>query len=126
MKTADIFKKKTVFSLEVFPPKPDSDDSVIYDTLDQLTDIRPDFISVTYGAGGGENGSRTIKIASDIISKYDTTSVAHLPCINLTKTQAARILDSIKASGIENVLALRGDIPNGTEVTGDLSQFYIS
>ena len=121
MKTADIFKNKTVFSLEVFPPKPDSDESVIYDTLDKLTDIRPDFISVTYGAGGGENGSRTIKIASDIISKYDTTSVAHLPCINLTKTQAARILDSIKASGIENVLALRGDIPNGTEVTGDFS-----
>ncbi len=121
MKTADIFKKKTVFSLEVFPPKPDANESVIYDTLEQLSDIRPDFISVTYGAGGGKNGSRTIKIASDIVSKYNTTSVAHLPCINLTKKQAAEILDSIKSSGIENVLALRGDIPNDTEVSGDFS-----
>ncbi|MCR5122363.1 MAG: methylenetetrahydrofolate reductase [NAD(P)H] [Ruminococcus sp.] len=121
MKTAEIFKNKTVFSLEIFPPKPDSDENVIYDTLEQLSDIRPDFISVTYGAGGGKNGSRTIKIASDIVSKYNTTSVAHLPCINLTKKQAAEILDSIKASGIENVLALRGDIPNDAEVSGDFA-----
>ena len=62
MKTTDIFKKKTVFSLEIFPPKPDSDESVIYDTLEQLSDIHPDFISVTYGAGGGKNGCKTIKI----------------------------------------------------------------
>ena len=121
MKTAEIFKNKTVFSLEIFPPKPDSDENVIYDTLEQLSDIRPDFISVTYGAGGGKNGSRTIKIASDIVSKYNTTSVAHLPCISLTKKQAAEILDSIKASGIENVLALRGDIPNDAEVSGDFA-----
>ncbi|MBP5581452.1 MAG: methylenetetrahydrofolate reductase, partial [Ruminococcus sp.] len=52
MKTADLFENKTVFSLEVFPPKPDTDESVIYDTLNELTDISPDFISVTYGAGG--------------------------------------------------------------------------
>ena len=121
MRTADIFKEKTVFSMEVFPPKPDADESVVYDTLEQLSDIHPDFISVTYGAGGGKNGSRTIKIASDIVSKYNTTSVAHLPCINLTKKQAADILDNIKASGIENVLALRGDIPDDTEITGDFA-----
>lgn len=107
--------------MEVFPPKPDADESVVYDTLEQLSDIHPDFISVTYGAGGGKNGSRTIKIASDIVSKYNTTSVAHLPCINLTKKQAADILDNIKASGIENVLALRGDIPDDTEITGDFA-----
>lgn len=121
MKTADIFKDKTVFSLEIFPPNPVSDESVIYNTLDELTDIHPDFISVTYGAGGGKNGSRTIRIASDISSKYDTTSVAHLPCVNLKKDQAKQILDSITESGIENVLALRGDIPDDTEPTGDFS-----
>ncbi len=121
MKTAEIFRNKTVFSLEIFPPKPDADESVIYDTLEQLSDIHPDFISVTYGAGGGKNGSRTISIASDITNRYGTTSVAHLPCINLTKKQAAEILDSIKVSGIENVLALRGDIPDNTEPTGDFS-----
>lgn len=121
MKTADFFKDKTVFSLEIFPPNPVSDESVIYNTLDELTDIHPDFISVTYGAGGGKNGSRTIRIASDISSKYDTTSVAHLPCVNLKKDQAKQILDSITESGIENVLALRGDIPDDTEPTGDFS-----
>ncbi|SDA22685.1 methylenetetrahydrofolate reductase (NADPH) [Ruminococcus sp. YE71] len=119
MKTADIFNRKKVFSLEIFPPKPSADESVIYDTLDKLTDIEPDFISVTYGAGGGKNGSKTISIASDIVSKYSTTSVAHLPCIDLTKDEAAEILDSITENGIENVLALRGDIPEGAEVKGD-------
>ena len=121
MRTADIFRKKTVFSLEIFPPKRDADESVIYSTLDRLTDIRPDFISVTYGAAGGRNSSRTIRIASDIVSKYGVTSVAHLPCIGLTKAQAVQILDSIRESGIENVLALRGDIPEGAEPAGDFS-----
>ena len=119
MRTADIFKKKTVFSLEVFPPKPDADESVIYGTLEQLSDIKPDFISVTYGAGGGKNGCRTIEIASKIENFYCIDSVAHLPCINLTRAQARQILDSIQQSGIENVLALRGDIPEGSEVCGD-------
>ena len=121
MKTADIFKKKTVFSLEIFPPKPDSDESVIYDTIEQLSDIHPDFISVTYGAGGGKNGCKTIKIASDIVTKYGVSSVAHLPCINHTKEQITQILDSITANGIDNVLALRGDIPEGSVLTGDFS-----
>ena len=121
MKTTDIFKKKTVFSLEIFPPKPDSDESVIYDTLEQLSDIHPDFISVTYGAGGGKNGCKTIKIASDIVTKYGVSSVAHLPCINHTKEQITQILDSITANGIDNVLALRGDIPEGSVLTGDFS-----
>ena len=88
MRTAELFEQKTVFSLEVFPPKPDADESVIYQTLEQLSDIQPDFISVTYGAGGGKNGCKTIQIASDIQRRYGVESVAHLPCINLTKAQA--------------------------------------
>lgn len=119
MKTVDLFKQKTVFSLEVFPPKPDADESVIYDTLHQLSDISPDFISVTYGAGGGKNGCKTIQIASDIQNKFGVQSVAHLACIDLTKQQAVQILDSISQNGIKNVLALRGDIPQGQSVTGD-------
>ena len=119
MKTADIFKEKTVFSLEVFPPKPDADESVIYQTLEELSDIKPDFISVTYGAGGGKNGSRTIKIASDIQQKFGVTSVAHLPCIDLTKAQAALILDSMQRNGIENILALRGDKSSDGAHSGD-------
>ncbi|WP_295077190.1 methylenetetrahydrofolate reductase [NAD(P)H] [Ruminococcus sp.] len=119
MKTAELFDNRTVFSLEIFPPKPDADESVIYDTLEELSDICPDFISVTYGAGGGHNGCRTIRIASDIKSRYGVESVAHLPCAGLTKAQAAEILDSIREHGIENVLALRGDKPDDTPAAGD-------
>lgn len=119
MRTADLFKHKTVFSLEIFPPKPDAPQSVIYDTLEGLTDIHPDFISVTYSAGGGQNGCRTISITSSIISRYHTTAAAHLPCIGLSKEQAAQILDQMQENGIENVLALRGDIPEGKQYSGD-------
>ena len=70
MKISDLFQEKTVLSFEVFPPKPSADESIIYKALDELSDLKPDFISVTYGAGGGKNGSKTIKIASDIKHKY--------------------------------------------------------
>ena len=129
MKTIELFEQKTVFSLEVFPPKPDADESVIYNTLEKLSDIEPDFISVTYGAGGGKNGSKTIQIASDIQKKYGVESVAHLPCINLTKAQAGAILDRMQAVGIENILALRGDrtddsaAPNDFRHASDLIAF---
>ena len=119
MKTAELFEQKPVFSLEVFPPKPDTDESVIYDTLNELSGISPDFISVTYGAGGGQNGCKTIQIASDIKERYGVESVAHLPCIDLTKAQAVEILDSLQAHGIENVLALRGDRRGDLPATGD-------
>ena len=119
MKTAELFDQKTVFSLEIFPPKPDADESVIYNMLEQLSDIAPDFISVTYGAGGGKNGSKTIQIASDIQNRYGVESVAHLPCINLTKAQAHDILDSMREAGIENILALRGDRTEDTAAPGD-------
>lgn len=118
MKISDLFQEKTVISFEVFPPKPSADESIIYKALDELSDLKPDFISVTYGAGGGKNGSKTIKIASDIKHKYGVESIAHLPCINLSEENAVEILDSLKENGIENILALRGDIspdiiPNG-------------
>ena len=112
MKTAELFEQKTVFSLEVFPPKPDADESVIYNMLEELSDIQPDFISVTYGAGGGKNGCKTIQIASDIQNRYGVESVAHLPCIGLTRAQAREILDNMQEAGIENILALSGDRAN--------------
>lgn len=121
MKTSELFKNKTVLSFEVFPPKPTADESVIYETLDGLTGLYPDFISVTYGAGGGKNGSKTIKIASDVKHKYGVESVAHLPCIAITKEQTVQILDDLKENGIENILALRGDISPDTVPAGDFS-----
>ena len=110
MRLNELFKNKTVMSFEIFPPKPSDSESTIYETLDGLKDLRPDFISVTYGAGGGANCSKTLQIASDVKNKYGLESAAHLPCINLTKENVLEILDGFKVNGIENILALRGDI----------------
>ncbi len=110
MKTADIFKNKTVLSLEVFPPRRTAPINIIYDTLDGLQGLNPDFISVTYGAGGSGMNASTLEIAASIKNHYGIESVAHLPCINLTKNDVRELLDGFNQAGIENILALRGDI----------------
>ena len=76
MKTIDLFKKKTVFSFEVFPPKKTSSIDTIYNAVDKLKELEPDFISVTYGAGGSENNKKTLEIASTIKKDYGIESVA--------------------------------------------------
>ncbi len=121
MKTAELFKNGTVMSFEVFPPKPTDDIKGIYETLDGLSGLKPDFISVTYGAGGGANCSKTLTIASDVKNKYGIESVAHLPCIGLKRENVLEILEKFKENGIENILALRGDISEENSVTGDFS-----
>lgn len=121
MKTAEMFKNRTVLSFEIFPPKPSADEKVIYETLDGLSGLKPDFISVTYGAGGGKNGSKTIQIASDVKNKYGIESAAHIPGINFTKENVISILDNLKARGIENILALRGDINPDIPPCGDFN-----
>lgn len=109
MKIKDIFKEKTVFSFEVFPPKSTSSIDVIYRTLDELCGLNPDFISVTYSAGGSGNSGLSLDITEKIRS-MKITPVLHLPCINYTKEQVDNILTEAKSRGIENILALRGDI----------------
>lgn len=109
MKTIDLFKKKTVFSFEVFPPKKTSSIDTIYNAVDKLKELEPDFISVTYGAGGSENNKKTLEIASTIKKDYGIESVAHLTCIYLTKQDVLKMLDEFKTAGIENIMALRGD-----------------
>jgi len=107
----ELFKtKKPVLSLEIFPPKKDSPIEVIYDTIEGLKDLRPDFISVTYGAGGSST-DRTVEIASLLKNKYGIEALAHLTCIASTKEQINAILDRLQQQGIENILALRGDLP---------------
>lgn len=118
MKTSELFKRKTVLSYEVFPPKPTAPVNTIYDTLDKLRELSPDFISVTYGAGGGKNNNETLKIASEI-KGYGIESVAHLPCIGLTKKDVAEKLRELNRIGVENILALRGDIPKDGYVQGN-------
>lgn len=109
MKIKDIFAEKTVFSFEVFPPKSTSSVDVIYRTLDELGDLKPDFISVTFSAGGSGNSGLALDIASRI-RRNGIIPVLHLPCINYTRTQIDEVIELAKAQGIENILALRGDI----------------
>mgnify|MGYP000124430309 CR=1 FL=1 len=94
MKIAELFGKgKTVFSCEVFPPKKTSPVDSIYKTLDGLKDIRPDFISVTYGAGGSSAVNQsTQEIASIIQNQYHITAMAHLTCVACTRGEAAELL----------------------------------
>jgi methylenetetrahydrofolate reductase (NADPH) len=115
MKTCELFKMKRVLSFEIFPPKRTDSVNTIYDTVKELKNLTPDFISVTYGAGGSENNIETLKIASAIKNNYSIESVAHLPCINLTKREVLKMLEDFRSAGIENILALRGDVnPNFT------------
>lgn len=112
MKVCELFGKgKTVFSCEVFPPKPDMPIDSIYTTLDGLKDIKPDFISVTYGAGGSKNNQTTREIASIIQNQYKIPAVAHMTCVAATREDVDFVMTGLKADGVENILALRGD-PN--------------
>lgn len=140
MQIASLFnQKKPVLSFEVFPPKKTSGIDTIYKTLDDLKDLQPDFISVTYGAGGNAGDMVTCDIASTILHTYGITPLAHLTCVNYTKEEIGHILDRLKDNKIENILALRGDInPNLTpkkefsyaselvEYIRDRGGFYIS
>lgn len=102
--------RRPVFSLEIFPPKKNSGVDTIYTTLDSLKTLSPDFISVTYGAGGNTADTSTVQIASHIKNKLGIEPLAHLTCVASTKEQVAQRIQQFKDAGIENVLALRGDI----------------
>jgi methylenetetrahydrofolate reductase (NADPH) len=111
MKISEILKQKATISFEVFPPKnKEGDISSIYYTIDELAKLNPDFISVTYGAGGSNKG-KTVEIASTIKNKYNIEAVAHLTCISSTKDEVIEICQQLKENNIENILALRGDYP---------------
>ena len=113
MKIREILEKnRFVFSLEVFPPKPETDIQVIFDTIEQLKGLKPDFISVTYGAGGSTRG-RTVEIADKIQNTCRIPAVAHLTCIGATRDSIASVLDELAAKKVQNIMALRGDMPKG-------------
>lgn len=121
----DIFKeKKVVFSFEIFPPKATSSVDTIYKTLDNLKDLKPDFISVTYGAGGSTIDNKTTLLSSLIKNNYGIEAVAHLTCIDSTKDDIKNILEDLKKNNVENILALRGDIPQDKVPNGEFSYAY--
>ena len=113
MKIKDILaREKVTLSYEVFPPKKDMPFEPVLTAVDKLCLDKPDFMSVTYGAGGG-TGHNTVKIASHVQNELGVTALAHLTCVSSTRDQVSAAIEEIKAAGIENILALRGDIPQG-------------
>ena len=114
MKLTDIYKsKKTVLSFEIFPPKKDDELENIDPTLEILSDLKPDYISVTFGAGGHANNSKTIALAKRIKEVYHTEPVVHLTGLCYDKEEIDLFAKEIQNAGVENILALRGDInPN--------------
>lgn len=111
MKIIDLLHKRPTLSFEIFPPKNhDGDISSIFSTIEELVKLNPDFISVTYGAGGSTT-ENTVEIASKIKNEYNMEAVAHLSCIDASPEQLVKVIDLLKENKIENILALRGDYP---------------
>ena len=102
--------KKVTFSCEIFPPKKDIQFSGIFETVDAIQALGPDFISVTYGAGGSTS-KKTVEVASYIQNTHAIPALAHLTCCDSTKEDVRQRLKEMKQRGIENILALRGDRP---------------
>ncbi|HAS20702.1 MAG TPA: methylenetetrahydrofolate reductase [NAD(P)H], partial [Lachnospiraceae bacterium] len=111
MKVIDILKQKEVtVSFEVFPPKTDAGFASVSGATRKIAALRPDFMSVTYGAGGGTS-KNTARIAADLQNTYGTTVLAHLTCVSSTRETVSSMIEKYKELGIENIMALRGDIP---------------
>ncbi|CBZ03500.1 methylenetetrahydrofolate reductase [NAD(P)H] [Clostridium botulinum] len=125
MHIKELFNEKNlVFSFEIFPPKVTSSIKTIYETLEELKDLTPDFISVTYGAGGSLKNNKTCELSSLVKNKYGIEALAHLTCINSTKDDIDLIIKELKENNIENILALRGDIPKDKNIIGEYNYAF--
>ena len=105
---------KTTVSCEMFPPKIGTDLKQVESVIRGIAALSPDFMSVTYGAGGSTS-KRTVEIAADIQNRYGIPALAHLTCVSATRDQVAQMLDKMRENHIENILALRGDIPKDAD-----------
>lgn len=113
MKVIDLLKtEKPTLSFEVFPPKTDAVYASVEQAVEKIAELKPPYMSVTYGAGGGTS-SHTVSIAKHIQCDKGVTAIAHLSCISSTHDLVHQQLSKLKEAGIENILALRGDIPDG-------------
>lgn len=111
MKIRDLLAENRVhISFEVFPPKTDAGYENVLAATEKIAALQPAFMSVTYGAGGGTS-KNTARIAARIQDDFGVTSLAHLTCASSTKEEVHQVVENLKQHGIENILALRGDIP---------------
>ncbi|MBQ9745246.1 MAG: methylenetetrahydrofolate reductase, partial [Clostridia bacterium] len=115
MKLTEILKSdKLSLSFEVFPPKTDANFESVKTAVREIATLKPAFMSVTYGAGGGTS-RYTLDIAREIKEKHGVSTLAHLTCVSSTKETVRARIAELKAAGIENVMALRGDLKPGME-----------
>lgn len=113
MKIIDRLKEDKIhISFEVFPPRTDAGFEKVLEATDKIASLKPSYISVTYGAGGGTS-KNTARIASHIKDDLGVLSLAHLTCASSTREEVRKVIADLKRLGIENILALRGDIPEG-------------
>ena len=119
MRISEILKQdKVTLSLEVFPPKTSEKYETTAAAAKKIAALKPDFMSVTYGAGGG-TGTFTANIAAEIQNEYDVPVLAHLTCVSSSRAFVKDMVDRYKSLGIENILAQRGDIPQDGKVSED-------
>lgn len=119
MRISELLKREGVtFSLEVFPPKTSEKYTETAAAAKAIATLKPDFMSVTYGAGGG-TGAFTAGIASEIQAEFGVPTLAHLTCVSSSREHVLNMLETYKAKGIENILALRGDVPADGQVSTD-------
>ena len=124
MKLSKLFaEKKPTLSFEVFPPKTTDKYESVKIATEEIAKLNPHFMSVTYGAGGGTS-EYTVSIASNILKNYNVTPLAHLTCLSSSKDRIISVLDALKENGIENILALRGDIPKDGDVNAKREYRY--
>ena len=107
-------RTQPTFSFEFFPPQTDDGVRQLFETISHLRELEPTFVSVTYGAGGSVR-QRTVDLVTRIRHELDIEPVAHLTCVNATAGELRTILDGLRDNGIDNVLALRGDPPKGSD-----------
>ncbi len=107
-------RQRPFFSFEFFPPKDDDGSRQLFTTIEALSPLRPAFVSITYGAGGSTR-ARTVALAKEIQQKIGLTVVAHVTCVGADRAALRALFDELARAGIENVLALRGDPPRGSE-----------
>jgi methylenetetrahydrofolate reductase (NADPH) len=107
-------RREPMFSFEFFPPKTDEGVTQLFEAISHLRELEPTFVSVTYGAGGSVR-TRTVDLVARIRRELDIEPVAHLTCVDATVDDLNEILEGLRGAGIDNVLALRGDAPDGTE-----------